>query len=172
MSNVAYHDNNVALVYVQLHCVVGHDVGVISAGIVAIYVIPIINQYNALLYYMIHGRLMLRLSHTRCVDVICIVHSSCIYIFKLCRTPPMCYITTIHMCIMLCTYLDVKKRTSIIWAQSDSNAQPSDLESDALPLRHRPDVPHPINWSAHEYYVNAVIFVLCQMLHITTTMSH
>ena len=49
MSNVAYHDYNVALVYVQLHCVVGHDVGVVSAGIVAIYVRPIIHQYNALL---------------------------------------------------------------------------------------------------------------------------
>ena len=114
MSNVEYNDYNVALVYEQLHCVVGHDVGVVSAGIVAIYVITIINQYNTLLYYMTHGRLMLRLTHTRCVDVIYIVDSSCIYVYKLCRTPPICCITLMHMCIMLYTYLDVNKRTSII----------------------------------------------------------
>ena len=32
-------------VYVGLHCVVGHDVGVVSAGIVVIYVISTIDQY-------------------------------------------------------------------------------------------------------------------------------
>ena len=44
---------------------------------------------------------------------------------------------------MMCevVWYDVNSATSycvVRWAQSDSNAQPSDLESDALPLRHRP----------------------------------
>ena len=45
MSNVAYSGYDVVLVYVGLHCVVGHDVGVVSAGIVVTYVIGTIDQY-------------------------------------------------------------------------------------------------------------------------------
>ena len=46
MSNVAYNGYNAVLVHVGRHCVVGHDVGVVSAGIVVIYVMSTIDQYN------------------------------------------------------------------------------------------------------------------------------
>ena len=45
MSNVVYNGYNVVYVYVGLHCVVGHDVSVVSAGIVVIYVISTTDQY-------------------------------------------------------------------------------------------------------------------------------
>ena len=81
MSNVAYNGYNVVFVYVGLHCVAGHDVGVVSPSIVVIYVISTTDQYFTQLYYMTHGRLMMRLTHTRCVAVMYMVHSSCIYIY-------------------------------------------------------------------------------------------
>ena len=114
MSNVAYNDYNVVFVYMRLHCVVDHDVGVVSAGIVAIFVITTIDLYYTSLYYTTHGHFMMRLTHTRCVVVICIVHSSCVYVYKLYSTPPIYYTTLIYMCIMLHRCVDVKKRISII----------------------------------------------------------
>ena len=60
----------------------------------------------------------------------------------------------------------MSKHISMIWAQSDSNAQPSDLESDALPLRHRPENLAPTHNSYGDQYGDAVIPRVYNMVYI------
>ena len=64
----------------------------------------------------------------------------------------------------------MKKRISIIWAQSDSNAQPSDLESDALPLRHRPDDLAPTHNQYGDWYEDVLTIEFGDVLYMMIAM--
>ena len=55
---------------------------------------------------------------------------------------PFCYFSFVsHFIITILRLSTQKRKKGKNWARRDSNTQPSDLESDALPLRHRPSIP-------------------------------